>query len=48
MVWRFVFLAEEDAVLEQPAVKDREEDLDLVQPRGVCRCELEAPARVIF
>jgi hypothetical protein len=39
-----VILAGEDAVLEQAAVQDREEDLDLVEPRGVCRGELKAPA----
>ena len=33
-------------MLEQPAPQDREEDLDLVQPRGVSASELKAPARV--
>ena len=41
-----VLLAGEAAVLEQPAPEDREEDLDLVQPRGVGRSELKAPARM--
>ncbi len=43
-----VGLAGEDAVLEQSAVEDREEDLDLVEPRGVLGGELEAPPRMVF
>jgi hypothetical protein len=33
-----VFLTEEDAMLEQSAVQDREEDLDLVCARHMGRC----------
>ena len=41
-----VLLAGEDVVLEQAADEYREEDFDLVEPRGVSRGELEAPARM--
>jgi len=43
---RKVGLAGEDPVLEQPAPEDREEDLDLVEPRRVLGGELKAPPRM--
>lgn len=43
-----VGFAGEDPAAEQAAGEDREEQLDLVQPRGVSRGEVERPPGMVF